>query len=263
MLYAGNCAGCHTPIDRNDLSTPLKVKQVRLKAHDGEGADRHRSLDGLQCLYLHFTERELLRFSDSWNRNSDKVRNRGDRGQDRGYAGGRRLSCHFRKEAGDGRRHSGDRCRNPARKRSVANVGFHHVAGIDGRKNCRIRKHCDFVPCSPVARFSYSYGQGATQGVLPEHRPRLHLGYIARPLNGIWATAPYLHNGSVPTLYDLLLPAEQRPRTFYTGSNEFDPVKVGYVRPPAAITASSSTPRWKVTPMPVTSSGSRLLHRNG
>jgi hypothetical protein len=30
--------------------------------------------------------------------------------------------------------------------------------------------------------------------------------YQARPLNGIWAMAPYLHNGSIPTLYDLLLP---------------------------------------------------------
>ena len=37
------------------------------------------------------------------------------------------------------------------------------------------------------------------------------LGYKARPLTGIWATPPYLHNGSVPTLYDLLLPAESAP----------------------------------------------------
>jgi len=51
--------------------------------------------------------------------------------------------------------------------------------------------------------------------------------YLARPLNGIWATAPYLHNGSVPTLYDLLHP-EQRPAKFKTGGREFDPVKVGY-----------------------------------
>lgn len=51
----------------------------------------------------------------------------------------------------------------------------------------------------------------------------------ARPLDGIWATAPYLHNGSVPTLYDLLLPVDQRLATFYIGSREFDPVKVGYV----------------------------------
>lgn len=55
------------------------------------------------------------------------------------------------------------------------------------------------------------------------------LAYKARPLNGIWATAPYLHNGSVPTLYDLLLPVEARPERFWVGSREFDPVNVGYV----------------------------------
>ncbi|MDR3495382.1 MAG: di-heme-cytochrome C peroxidase [Ancalomicrobiaceae bacterium] len=55
------------------------------------------------------------------------------------------------------------------------------------------------------------------------------LGYRSRPLNGIWATAPYLHDGSVPTLYDLLKPAAERPKSFYLGSREFDPVKVGYV----------------------------------
>jgi len=53
-------------------------------------------------------------------------------------------------------------------------------------------------------------------------------GYKARPLNGIWATAPYLHNGSVPNLYELLLPVEQRSKTFTLGSREFDPVRVGY-----------------------------------
>jgi hypothetical protein len=52
--------------------------------------------------------------------------------------------------------------------------------------------------------------------------------YKARPLHGIWATPPFLHNGSVPTLHDLLLPEEQRPKTFYVGSRLFDPVKVGY-----------------------------------
>ncbi len=62
--------------------------------------------------------------------------------------------------------------------------------------------------------------------------------YKARSLNGIWATAPYLHNGSVPTLYDLLLPAKPekgdppdtryRPKTFMVGSREFDPIKVGF-----------------------------------
>ena len=51
--------------------------------------------------------------------------------------------------------------------------------------------------------------------------------YKARPLNGIWATAPYLHNGSVPTLYDLLNPTDQRPPVFFVGSRVFDPKKVG------------------------------------
>jgi mono/diheme cytochrome c family protein len=54
------------------------------------------------------------------------------------------------------------------------------------------------------------------------------LQYRARPLNGIWAAAPYLHNGSVPSLHDLLLPPEQRPKTFFVGNWEFDPVNVGY-----------------------------------
>lgn len=53
--------------------------------------------------------------------------------------------------------------------------------------------------------------------------------YAARPIGGVWATAPYLHNGSVPTLHDLLLPPAQRPKTFLTGSREYDPKKVGYV----------------------------------
>ncbi len=52
--------------------------------------------------------------------------------------------------------------------------------------------------------------------------------YKARPLDGIWATAPYLHNGSVPTLYDLLLPPAQRPQSFNVGTREYDPVRVGY-----------------------------------
>lgn len=55
------------------------------------------------------------------------------------------------------------------------------------------------------------------------------LAYKARPLNGIWSAAPYLHNGSIPNLYELLLPAEERSKSFYIGSWEFDPVKVGYV----------------------------------
>jgi hypothetical protein len=54
------------------------------------------------------------------------------------------------------------------------------------------------------------------------------LVYKATPLAGVWATAPYLHNGSVPNLYELLLPPEKRTKVFYTGDREFDPKNVGY-----------------------------------
>ncbi len=52
--------------------------------------------------------------------------------------------------------------------------------------------------------------------------------YKARPLNGIWATAPYLHNGSVRTVRQLLLPADQRDKAFKVGTREFDPVDIGF-----------------------------------
>ncbi len=50
--------------------------------------------------------------------------------------------------------------------------------------------------------------------------------YKAGPRDGVWATGPFLHNGSVPNLYELLLPAGERSKTFYVG-RDFDPVKVG------------------------------------
>ena len=54
-------------------------------------------------------------------------------------------------------------------------------------------------------------------------------GYKAVPLDGIWATAPYLHNGSVPTLMDLLEVPENRPKVFYRGYDFIDSVNVGFV----------------------------------
>jgi hypothetical protein len=57
---------------------------------------------------------------------------------------------------------------------------------------------------------------------------RVTLGYANRSLKGVWATAPYLHNGSVPTLAHLLDP-ESRPATFPVGQRAFDTQKVGLV----------------------------------
>lgn len=67
--------------------------------------------------------------------------------------------------------------------------------------------------------------------------------YPARPLAGIWATAPYLHNGSVPTLYALLLPGEKRPTEFYVGNREYDPKNLGYLTTQGSISFGLDTSR--------------------
>ncbi|MCZ6618024.1 MAG: di-heme-cytochrome C peroxidase [Gammaproteobacteria bacterium] len=67
---------------------------------------------------------------------------------------------------------------------------------------------------------------------LPEDKggaaPPNLVAYKARPLNGIWATAPYLHNGSVPNLDQLLRPENERVQSFTVGGKEFDAVNVGF-----------------------------------
>ncbi|MFJ2685756.1 di-heme-cytochrome C peroxidase [Pseudomonas sp. NPDC087342] len=75
--------------------------------------------------------------------------------------------------------------------------------------------------------------------VTPAERPKLDgfglpigvqelRAYKARPLAGVWATAPFLHNGSVPSIYQLLSPQDERATTFYKGSFEYDPRHLGY-----------------------------------
>jgi mono/diheme cytochrome c family protein len=59
-------------------------------------------------------------------------------------------------------------------------------------------------------------------------------GYANLPIDGTWARAPYLHNGSVPTLWDLLQPPEARPATFWRGGRDYDQMQLGFITPPNA-----------------------------
>jgi mono/diheme cytochrome c family protein len=54
-------------------------------------------------------------------------------------------------------------------------------------------------------------------------------GYLAVPLDGLWLRAPYLHNGSVPSLTDLLNAPQNRPSRFWRGYDVYDPARVGFV----------------------------------
>jgi hypothetical protein len=88
-------------------------------------------------------------------------------------------------------------------------------------------------------RFYADYGidyatQQCLEGFGALDLPQEIKGYKPRPLEGVWATAPFLHNGSVPNLYEMLLPPEKRTREFFVGRREYDPKHVGYVTEPDA-----------------------------
>jgi hypothetical protein len=80
---------------------------------------------------------------------------------------------------------------------------------------------------TPGSASAYNaYGEGHTWKF---SRFRTTTGYVSVPLDGLWLRAPYLHNGSVPSLQDLLEPVESRPARFWRGYDVYDPAKVGFV----------------------------------
>jgi hypothetical protein len=82
---------------------------------------------------------------------------------------------------------------------------------------------------------SYTYDLAVNQSTLYagydwrfRHFRKTH-GYANMPLDGLWLRAPYLHNGSVPSVRDLLEPAAARPKVFYRGYDVYDPVRLGFL----------------------------------
>jgi hypothetical protein len=92
------------------------------------------------------------------------------------------------------------------------------------------------IRTDPCRLDNYTHALSAEQGNLyaafPDERFshfRKTNGYANQPLDGIWLRGPYLHNGSVPTIRDLLNPADQRPAEFYRGNDVIDQHKLGFV----------------------------------
>ena len=81
----------------------------------------------------------------------------------------------------------------------------------------------------PAAGLLGAYLQAAGANAVDKDGKRRQPRYKARPLNGIWSSAPFLHNGSVPNLWELLKKPEDRVTSFHVGSWEMDPVNVGFV----------------------------------
>lgn len=96
------------------------------------------------------------------------------------------------------------------------------VARVQAQLPLEISQHSrPNCPNPGVFRTMTEGGDPPKQRIVAEPR------YRARPLDGVWATAPYLHNGSVPTLEELLTPQAERPTWFCVGSANFDPKAVG------------------------------------
>lgn len=79
------------------------------------------------------------------------------------------------------------------------------------------------------ARKAYYGGRFAPDGTTILQGWTKPPAYKAGPLAGVWATGPFLHNGSVPTVFDLLSPEAERPKIFYVGATRYDAKKLGFV----------------------------------
>jgi mono/diheme cytochrome c family protein len=116
----------------------------------------------------------------------------------------------------------------------------HGMSGrdFDGGPNGRVGQVTPItdIRTDPCRLDNYTHALSAEQGNLYAAYPterfshfRKTDGYANLPLDGIWLRAPYLHNGSVPTVRDLLNRSDERPKVFYRGYDVIDQEKLGFV----------------------------------
>jgi hypothetical protein len=212
-LFAERCARCHSHLDREDLAKPVPVANTLLKGPDRIGTDpwmacnayansaRTGLMLGTPTGYLVLPgEKLLLSTAPEFDLLKTAVI-----GSIVGYAG--RYKELVKEVAAKALKELFDRKSTP------------HIGLMPEIKLSNLIPEIDLTTVAPDKKAQLNQ-------CLTDDSPIL--GYKFRPLTGIWATAPYLHNGSVPTLYDLLLPPSERPKSFYVGTREFDPVKVGF-----------------------------------
>ena len=162
-----------------------------------------------------------------------------------------------RDDAADDRHRAHQAGRRLAARSEAAGVSLRRRRRAVGQRRRALRQYCaechgasgrDFsgayvgkvTPIDAIATDrrrldSYTPELAVNQGTLYAGYPwrfthfRKTFGYANMPLDGLWLRAPYLHNGSVPSLRDLLEPAASRPKVFYRGNDVYDPIRVGFV----------------------------------
>jgi hypothetical protein len=221
-LFAEQCARCHSHLDRDDLATPVKVDTTLLKGPERIGTD-----PWMAC-----------------NAYANSALTGSMIGAPSGY-----LLLPGKKPIFLGPTASEFDMLGTAVVGSIVNYAEQYKKLVihlaqDLGKEMFSHGAPPHIPVKPHIDLNNLVPEIAPGTVFPDRVAQLEqcltadspnppgypnpLGYKFRPLTGIWATAPYLHNGSVPTLYGLLLPPSDRPKSFYVGTREFDPGKVGF-----------------------------------
>lgn len=224
-LFAADCAGCHQVIPRDQegqkyTANKTPVNDIGTDPVTAWNADRHCA----QTLLLEGTKKEIL-FGDKFaaeaaaisipvNGAIGVILSDPKKSLEAGLRSLRTQSSSANSDVG-----------LAVPKTSSANENEAALDKAVDRHDTSVR---DYVTQHLEARQVIS---SSASNNVSEHAcgdPDAELVYKGRPLNGIWATAPYLHNGSVPSLWELLRQGSDRTDRFWVGSREFDPVNVGY-----------------------------------
>ena len=226
-LFKRDCAGCHAPLSRTDLTTPIKAEMTPLFGDLPLGTDPWMACNA----YTYEAQGGLL--------TGDPVRVLAILSDENGkvrYLGAREATAAYLQTQVVG-------VLLAKKWRIIANAlrvwaGFPPVIIVPYEVDER-----GFGPPQPpqlpkAQRLAKCQADGTMP---PSPDVQRLLSYKARPLNGIWATPPYLHNGSVRSLYQLLLKPNERARTFVVGNREFDPKEVGFVDKPGIASRTFST----------------------
>ncbi len=211
IIYADQCASCHQVVKREDegkhyIANRTPVDEIGTDPVTAWNASRHMAksliLEGTKqdILFGDVFEAETAAISVPVNGVIGLVLENPAKALEAGLIPTRTKM----RGVGD---EGADTESSPEPKKSFKELVLEH---IKARKELRKDKH-------------------PSKGKANDKTDLTALVYKGRPLNGIWATAPYLHNGSVASLWEIMQKPEDRSDSFWVGSREFDPVNVGYV----------------------------------
>lgn len=222
-LFAESCKGCHASLSRDDLSSPIVAEMTPVWGAASLGTD-----PWMACNTFAYQARGGLLTGTKDITTKDPVTGKPllvpETGPTRGYLKTQAIGVLLRN------------------KFKILWIAAKAAIGIETNFDKGGVPEVEAPPLPPRDQKSAAEllaecktAAGSLADTNTDRENRRILAYKGRPLNGIWATAPYLHNGSVRTLYDLLLEPVKRPSKFWVGNRQFDPDHVGFVGTPGPV----------------------------